>query len=621
MQAVWQWFWYLLPANPIFVRILQGGSRRTRHLLTRIGYLGLMIVIMIAGLLFGGGFGAAKSLTELAKSGATVFQFISYSQVILICLLAPLFMAGAIAAEQSGQTYNILITTPLTNLQIVLGSLCGRLFFILALLLSGLPLFSIVQIFGGVPIVSVFVAFGVAGLSAIMVGSVAITLAVLRIGGRKAVFGFVISIVAYLVGGYAIDSMLRPQLQVGVDTTTWLTPLHPMLVLQASLGSVTYRTPSPEAVGAFPVPIRFYLSQPFATFTILTLLLSSLLVGWSSLRLRAVGTRDMGASALPPWMRKWLRLGAPGLEKQRRGRDVWNNPVAWREANTRGNRAAAILGRFAFAACGVAATGVILALYHFGKLGAATFLDLLTAFLLIELAIIIFVGIYMSAGAVSREREDGTLDLMLTTPITPRQYVWGKLRGLVSFLSLLIAVPILSTAMVSLYTLIGTMAGWPTAQFTHAQAGGTGTIRDDLILLEAPILMAIMLVPFVAVCVMVGMQWSIKSRGVLGAVIVSIIILGAFMLITGFCGFSAAENIPVVGAVINCFSPTTNVLMILDPWARVDHFTASTASGRVVLFMGACIAAGGYSVVVYAMLGGIVRTFDQTVRKLSGAGA
>ena len=36
----------------------------------------------------------------------------------------------------------------------------------------------------------------------------------------------------------------------------------------------------------------------------------------------------------------------------------------------------------------------------------------------------------------------GTLDLLLTTPITPNKYIWGKVRGLVSFLVLLVAVPV-----------------------------------------------------------------------------------------------------------------------------------------------------------------------------------
>ena len=132
-----------------------------RHYWVRFGYLGLLILLVLLGLMSGAGLsGQQVSMTELAKSGARVFQYVAYGQVALICLIAPLFMAGAIDEEHSGETFDILLTTPLTNLQVVMGSLIGRLFFVLSLLASGLPLFAIVLIFGGVPMKSVFVRYG-----------------------------------------------------------------------------------------------------------------------------------------------------------------------------------------------------------------------------------------------------------------------------------------------------------------------------------------------------------------------------------------------------------------------------------------------------------------------------
>src|SRR5687767_15661770 len=51
---------------------------------------------------------------------------------------------------------------------------------------------------------------------------------------------------------------------------------------------------------------------------------------------------------------------------------------------------------------------------------------------MIELAVILLILTQSAASTVTREKEDGTLDLLLSTPITSRYYVWGKLRGLVS---------------------------------------------------------------------------------------------------------------------------------------------------------------------------------------------
>ncbi len=118
-------------------------------------------------------------------------------------------MAGAIEQEASPQTWEVLLTTPMSAAQIVLGNLLGRLFFILALLMASLPLFAITQYFGGVPGRAILLSYLVAGCAALVVGSIAIALAVSRVVGKRAVFAFYVSVVSYLAATYAIDAFLR----------------------------------------------------------------------------------------------------------------------------------------------------------------------------------------------------------------------------------------------------------------------------------------------------------------------------------------------------------------------------------------------------------------------------
>jgi ABC-type transport system involved in multi-copper enzyme maturation permease subunit len=631
MSILLQWFWHLLPANPVAVRIVQGGSRRMQHLWVRMAYLGALIGLVLIGLLSGGGLGQNISLTDLAKAGAAVFQVISFGQIILVCLLAPLFMAAAIGQERAGETLDILLTTPLTNLQIVLGSLVGRLFFVLALLLSGLPLFAVLLIFGGVPVSSVFVSFAVAGLTALVVGSAAVSLSVFRIGGRKAIFAFVISIAAYLVAAYVLDVFLFRRLTPTGHSTTFLTPLHPLLVLESFLASATYPTPAAETLADHAALARFYLARPFAAFATLSTLGSALLLLASAIALRHVSQTE---GHLRAWFRQTLRLDH-AADHQRPPRTVWANPIAWREANTRGNGAAGLLARWVFAMIGLIAGFTLLVLYHFDTLphlpnatGAImppheVFHVALVTLLLLEVAIVTLVAIYMSAGCVSREREDQTLDLVLTTPITPKQYIWGKLRGLVSFLSLLIAVPVLTVAMVSIYSIVGHSLQWEQATYVFSAFSGSAnriTRQPPLMLPESAVLLLVILLPFVAMCVMAGMSWSLKAKGVLGAVVPTVAIIGALSLVMGLCGFQAAAKIPVIGPIINAFSPATSVLMIINPWTFVAGFPDQPIFGRILLAISALAAAGGYILVVYALLLGMVKSFDHTVRRLSGAG-
>jgi len=638
MQALVSWLWRLVPGNPQVVRIVQGASRRNQHAVVRLGYLTVLMAIVFIGLVGGGGLTGSGDLRELAQAGAQIFRVIAMGQVILVCLIAPIFMAGAIASEQSGKTYAILLTTPLSNLQIVLGSLIGRLFFILALLFSGLPLFAVMLIFGGVPVSSIFIAFAVAALTAVFVGSVAVVLSVMRAGGRKAVFAFVVSIAAYLVVVGALDMLLLRNLGPTTGQTTVLTAIHPLLVLEASINRANYSPPSAATLAAYPGLIRFYLGQPFAAFSAITAGGSLLMVLFCSLWVRRIGTGD---SKLMLYLKSKLNLTGA---RTRSARSLGTgNPIAWREANTRGRLLGGIIARYGFLTLGLVALAILLYYYHFdpfwqagknAKVGSNVltnspptwFRQALTALLIAEVVVITLIALYMAAGSVSKEREDGTLDIMLTTPITPRYYIWGKLRGLVKYLSLLIALPVLSLAIVSLYTVVGRISRWPQTsvlqQSIHNNAStpsGTSTLTP-LLYVETPILLLIMLLPFIAVCVAVGMYSSLRAKGVLGAIVPSVAIIGFGALVFGFCGLKAAENIPLIGPVLNAFSPATNVIMLVDPHNWVAQFDdgQNTIIGRVSLVFAALIAAAGYATIVWAFITTMVKGFDHTVRKLSG---
>src|SRR5207237_4134843 len=78
------------------------------------------------------------------------------------------------------------------------------------------------------------------------------------------------------------------------------------------------------------------------------------------------------------------------------------------------------------------------------KLSAEDARSFLLGAIMVEFAVILLIVPNAAASTVTREKEDGTLDLLLSTPITSRYYIWGKLRGLVSFVIPLIAVPVLS---------------------------------------------------------------------------------------------------------------------------------------------------------------------------------
>ena len=618
MPAFLNWLLRLLPTNPICMRLVQGGSRRPRHLWIRSGYLGLMIFVLLAAML---PLGAGQSVREIATRGAQIFTLISYLQVGLICLLTPIFMAGAISQEANPRTWDIMLTTPLGNLQIVLGNLFGRLFFVLALLFSTLPLFAVTQYFGGVPGESIFASYAIAGSSSLLVAAIAVTLSVNRTAGRRAVFWFYTAVVMYLFITYAGDLRLR-ELAPGAireKLTTFFTPLNPFLALEVLLKSNIYVPHDMTGAGASWIT-RMWLSRPITTFCWLCVVLSGVLIAYSTLQVRLVGS----ATGSIPWHRRLLGLGARGAV-ERPARPVGHNPIAWRESAARGKTLAAIVARWGFVALGIGVGLTLIALYHFGGFHGTVQEQLenlqlaIVTVLAAEVLVIVLVALNTSATAVSREREDGTLDLILATPIQPGPYLVGKLRGLIQYLLPLILVPTVTMLMLAVYVLARGF-GREVMLTNVPLPGTTNTLAEiPLVLPEGAITLPLVLIPFVAVCVMVGLHWSIKSKGTIGSVIAAVMVVGVLAGVLGLCGLAAGKQMPGIGAVVTSLSPLNLLIAIVKPALMIPKsLTNDPDTGRIALFVGAAVAAVAYGFGVYLMHKMMKRSFMMTVRRLAG---
>lgn len=617
MPVFLRWILRLGPLNPIAVRLVQNASRRAKHNYVRSAYLAVLSLAMLWGLL-GNTRTGDMSYRELAASGATLFAWIAYLQVALICILAPVFMAGAIAHEANPRTWDILLTTPMSKLELVLGNLLGRLFFVLALLFASLPLFALTQFFGGVPGRAIIAAYMVSAGAATLVGAAAIALSVSRLVGQRAVFTFYVSVVTYIAATIAIDAWLRSRgLGVQGFGVTWVSALNPFLALRSLLSPASY----PSAIdGTYSGLAALMLETPARAWTLGSLGLSGILVLFSTLTVRAGGLRQVTSrAARVPWYRKMMGLGAEG-EEHRPPRTVWNNPIAWREASSRNATFWRIMARWSFVALGAISAVVIVVLYHTDVLNAPDLRFIIRSVVFTEVFLIALVAMNMAATAVAGEREDGTLDLILTTPITPRLYLMGKLRGLVSYLLPLIAVPIFTIALPGLYALTGALGRPERATLTESTIQGA-SIDVPVVLPEAGLIAALVLIPFIAFCVMIGLQWSLKSKGTLSAVVGTVAVVFIVSGILGMCGWASGSDMPVVGPVLAALSPASVLDALVVPVQRLAETAIDPAglnAARLSLAIGAIISALVYLGIVYAVITALVRNFDFTVRKLAG---
>ncbi len=614
MPIFLRWLLRLGPINPIAVRLVQGGSRRRRHFYIRTLYLGALIICLLYLLIFTSS--GTLSVRQLAASASGAFAAVAYLQIALICLLAPVFMAGAIAQEANPRTWDILLTTPLSAGEIVLGNLLGRLFFILALLFSSLPLFAMTQFFGGVPGRTIFLSYLIAAAAALLVGAAAISLSVSRLVGKRAVFAFYISVVTYLAVTLAADRI------VSAGQVTWMTAINPFLALYALLDPTGYaRYPEGTQSGL----ARYFLESPVATWCVLAITLSAVLMLASTFTVRAGGLAGAGGERVrggAPWYRRIFGLGGKGAES-RPARQVWSNPIAWREAAARNATFGRMLARWSFITLGALwGLGVVL-YYSGGSMQTVTFRGVMLATVLGEIGVVTLVALNMSATAVAREREDGTLDLLLTTPITPAAYLGGKVRGMVAYLLPLLAVPICTLLIAGVYVGLAdagfiTRTGGVGVAFNPS--GSSTPITIPAMFPEAGILAAVVVIPFAAACCMAGLHWSTKSKGSIGSVVSTVLVVGAVAGIIGFCAFQAGATFEFVGPVLTALSPGSLVYASLEPenglYGTVKN--GDFAAARIGLSIGAIIAAGIMMAIVYGLKASVTHNFDMTVRKLAG---
>ena len=624
MPVFLRWFLRLGPTNPIAVRLVQNGSRRTKHMYIRSIYLAVLVVVLLWTMMLTAGKGTIN-MRDLAAAGASSFTGIAYLQIFLICILSPVFMGGAIAQEANPRTWEVLLTTPMTATEIVLGNLFGRLFFVLALLTCSMPLFALTQYFGGVPGSAILTSYLVAGCTALLVGALAISLSVSRLVGKRAFFVFYVAIVTYLGVTIAVDLALR---QAGKGAgplgqgVTPMTGLNPFLALYALLNPTSY----PKATeGTYGGLLGSMLETPVKFWCIGSAVLSFLFMAASTITVRSGGLSMLGVDASGvAWHRRLLGL-KPKVAEHRAPKAVWTNPIAWREAASRNSTPAKIAARYIFLSLGALFGLGLIAMFHTGRLGPTDFQYALLATLWGEVAIIALVAINTAATAISKEREDGTLDLLLTTPITASAYLKGKLRGLIAYLLPLMAIPIGTLLLAGLYVAVDGFGreGGVTVTKTLGGASSGTPLPVPVVLPAAGLYAAIAIVPFMAFCVMVGLHWSLKSRGTLSSVVGTVGVAGAIAGVMGLCAWNAAGNIPDLGAVAAALSPASLLYACIHPWdAMTQTISSNSGSGmlaaQIWLGVGCVLSAGIHAAICYGIHSNMVRTFDMTVRKLAG---
>jgi len=148
-------------------------SRRGRSYVLRAAYLAALAMYVVGvylSLVPDGTVGSYGSY-QMAQLGKSVISSIVFFQMAGATLVAVALASTALHEEINRRTLAALLTTPLSDRQVVVGKLVGRLMQLLSLILLIFPLLGVVRVFGGVDFAYILAGTGLTLCWSALVGA------------------------------------------------------------------------------------------------------------------------------------------------------------------------------------------------------------------------------------------------------------------------------------------------------------------------------------------------------------------------------------------------------------------------------------------------------------------
>ncbi|MBI4858735.1 MAG: ABC transporter permease [Candidatus Riflebacteria bacterium] len=316
-----------------------------------------------------------------------IFVHLAFWQILLVAVLSPIFSAGALTKEREEDTFDILLTSPMSPHAIIWGKFQSAFSFLIIIVLSSLPVAAVIFPLGGV---------GVQEVTSLYVISLAEAAVAVGIG---------LLCSAYF---HRTHSSLMVSYLI-------ILPLSSLLIYLATSGEKTF------------------FSNPDTMWWIVALGLGALTTMY--FKLVSQVTREMVESPKPAGeedisqqtglvLRRdvfpdWLFLP----EKSGRPIGSWENPIFKKEMRSE------LLGSGTLFVRMVIQVGLFLAVFFIPSIVSGR-IDYFFAYLTVVMCL---VAPSLAAGMFSQERERGTLDLLLTTTLPPGQVLWGKVLAMVRY--------------------------------------------------------------------------------------------------------------------------------------------------------------------------------------------
>ncbi len=414
--------------GPIFDKELRVASRRRRNYVLRTVYvlvLTFFLVFTWTAVLRYASYQGPGRIAYLAQASQELAATIVWVQFVLTQLLAIVILANAISDESAARTLGVLMTTPITSLQIVLGKLLSRLLQLFLLVAVSLPLLAFLRVFGGIPWDYLVTSLAITTTAMIFNGLLSLYLSIYC----KRPYVVILLALAIL----AILYLLLPLFTVAIldQLDLMSSNLIPYLCLANPWFNLQIRTMTMQAARFMP----FAMSASCLWHCAIMLGASAVLFVLSVRAVRRAALRQIGGDSTPaptptiaPVIPPASAAANPATQSAprqhvRTHRRIHGCPVLWRELRSpflRSRRAAWIVS-------------IIAALLLFGSyLALQNDLnddDVHMVYACVFLALGAIVTAVLPAAAITSEKEARSWPILLATPLTTRNIIHAKWLG------------------------------------------------------------------------------------------------------------------------------------------------------------------------------------------------
>lgn len=415
--------------GPIFDKELRVSSRRRRNYVLRFAYLSFLTFLL--GMFWirvsqigGSGLFLVSRMAEMGKVviGCTVWFQFCVTQIVAVIMLS-----SSISDEIYNRTLGLLMTTPVTSFQIVMGKLLSKLFQLVLLLAISLPLLAVVRVFGGVPWGYVVSSLCITLTTIIFVGSLSLFFSIFT---RKS---YVVIIVTYLTLG-----LLFALLPLGIYAV-WDVAVGGPAAAEKSLmaglfvpnpycnmflSTVAMADPRAGAVmPAFIWPLHCGIMLVASTFVLFLAMIS----------VRRVALRQATGQLESPSRRRRYGKNAADVSAGRKDsgvaiRRVAGPAVLWKEMRL------PLLGRRKRLSClviGAALVTIIVSYYICHIQNALDDAEIHILYAIVYLGVGVLFTVVIPSTCITSEKEARSWSLLLVTTLDDREILLGKLTGAV----------------------------------------------------------------------------------------------------------------------------------------------------------------------------------------------